>query len=128
MMKTENILWHAIFFVSRSSHRCSIKKGVLRNFTKFKGKRQCQSLFLIKLPEACNFIKKETLAQVFSCEFYEIFYRTPPDDCFCITQCYLDQENLLYQDTDLKMNTKIYQQKYFVFYDMDLDMRTNIYL
>ena len=33
-------------------------------------------------PEACNFIKKETLAQVFSCEFYDIsksnlFYRTP---------------------------------------------------
>ena len=31
---------------------------------------------------ACNFIKKETLAQVFSCEFFEIskntfFYRTP---------------------------------------------------
>ena len=24
------------------------------------------------LPEACNFIKKETLAQVFSCEFCEI--------------------------------------------------------
>ena len=24
------------------------------------------------LPEACNFIKKETLAQVFSCEFREI--------------------------------------------------------
>ena len=23
-------------------------------------------------PKACNFIKKETLAQVFSCEFYEI--------------------------------------------------------
>ena len=34
-------------------------------------------------PEACNFIKKETVAQVFSCEFCEIFkitffYRTPP--------------------------------------------------
>ena len=29
--------------------------------------------FLIKLQvEACNFIKKETLAQVFSCEFCEI--------------------------------------------------------
>ena len=33
------------------------------------------------------FIKKETLAQVFSCEFCEIFkntyfYRTSPDDCF----------------------------------------------
>ena len=24
------------------------------------------------MPEACNFIEKETLAQVFSCEFYEI--------------------------------------------------------
>ena len=33
--------------------------------------------------EACNFIKRENLAQVFSCEFCEIskntfFYRTPP--------------------------------------------------
>ena len=37
--------------------------------------------FLIK------FIKKETLAQVFSCKFYKSFKRnlydrTPPDDCF----------------------------------------------
>ena len=37
--------------------------------------------------EACNFIKKETLAQVFSCEFCEISkntfsYTTPLDDCF----------------------------------------------
>ena len=31
--------------------------------------------FLIKL-QACNFIKKETLAQVFSCEFCEIFKNT----------------------------------------------------
>ena len=34
-------------------------------------------------PEACNFIKKETLTQVFSCEFCEVFkntffHRTPP--------------------------------------------------
>ena len=40
----------------------------------------------IKLPEAYNFIKKETLAQVYSCEFCETFkntfYRTPPEDCF----------------------------------------------
>ena len=38
--------------------------------------------------EGCNFLKKETLTQVFSCEFCEIFkntffYRTPPNDCFC---------------------------------------------
>ena len=39
-------------------------------------------------PEARNFIKKETLAQVLSCEFWEIFkdtifYRTLLNDCFC---------------------------------------------
>ena len=40
--------------------------------------------FLIKLqPLACNFIKKETLAKMFYCEFSEISkytfsYRTPP--------------------------------------------------
>ena len=42
----------------------------------------------MKFTEACSFIKKETLAQVFSCEFYEIskntFHRTPLDDCFFI--------------------------------------------
>ena len=48
----------------------------------------CQSLFLIKL-QACNFIKKETLAQAFSCEFQEISqntfsYRTPYGDRFCL--------------------------------------------
>ena len=42
--------------------------------------------FLIKLlGEACNFIKKETLVQMFSCAFRAIFkntffYRTPPVD------------------------------------------------
>ena len=37
-------------FNSKSSHRrCSVKKGVLRNFAKFTGKHLCQSLFLIKL-------------------------------------------------------------------------------
>ena len=59
------------------------KKGVLRNFTKFIRKHLCQSLFLIKLQaQACNLIKKETPALVFSCKFCEIsknnfFYRTP---------------------------------------------------
>ena len=58
----------------RSSHpEVFCKKGVLRNFTKFTGKHLCKSFF---------FIKKETLAQVFSCEFCEIskntfYYRTP---------------------------------------------------
>ena len=50
-----------------------MKKGVLINFTKFTGKHLCQSLFFNKVAgAACNFIKKETLAQVFSCEFCQI--------------------------------------------------------
>ena len=58
------------------------KKGVLRNLAKFTGKHLCQSLFFNKV--AGNFLKNETLAQLFSCEFSKIFeniffsYRTPP--------------------------------------------------
>ena len=61
-----------------------MKKGVLRNFTKFTGKHLCQSLFFNKVSGGtCNFIKKENLAQAFSCEFCKICrndfsYRTPP--------------------------------------------------
>ena len=52
------------------------KKGLLRNFTKFIGKHLCQSVFFNKVAGACNFIKKETLAQVFSYEFFEISKNT----------------------------------------------------
>ena len=54
------------------------KKGVIRNFAKFPGKHLCQSLFfLTKLQtDTCNFIKKDTLAQVFSCEFCKIYKTT----------------------------------------------------
>ena len=47
------------------------KKDVLKNFAKITGKSSVtESLFLIQLQdEACDFIKKETLARVFCCEF-----------------------------------------------------------
>ena len=35
--------------------------------------KQLPEVFCKKKPEACNFIKKETLAQVLSCEFCIIF-------------------------------------------------------
>ena len=60
------------------------KKGVLRNFIKFTRKHLCQSLFFDKVAglRHATLIIKETLAQVFSSEFYEISkntfsYRTP---------------------------------------------------
>ena len=46
------------------------KKGVLKNFVQFTEKHLCQSLILIKL------IKKNNLAQMFSCKFCEIFNDT----------------------------------------------------
>ena len=64
------------FPLSRSSlQRCSVTKGVLRNFAKFKGKHLRQSPFFNKA-QACNFTKKETLAQVFSCKFFKIAKNT----------------------------------------------------
>ena len=56
----------------RSSHqRCFVRKDALRNFAKFTGNHLWQGLFFNKVVgvHACNFIKKEALAQVFSCEF-----------------------------------------------------------
>ena len=49
-----------------------MKKGVLRDFA---GKHLFQSLFSNKV-QACNFIKKDTLTQVFSCELCEISKNT----------------------------------------------------
>ena len=50
------------------------KIGVLKNFAKFTEKHLFQSLFLINcLKKLLNLIKKETLAQVFFCDFCEIF-------------------------------------------------------
>ena len=54
-----------------------MQKGVLRNFTKFTGKHLPQSLFFNKVAGlAFNFIKKEALAQVFSCEFCRVSKNT----------------------------------------------------
>ena len=60
------------YYISFGSSRPEVflKKGVLRNFTKFTRKHLYRSLFFNKVTG--NFIKKETLAQVFSCEFCEI--------------------------------------------------------
>ena len=75
-------LQSSILSLVRSGHRrCSVRKRVLRNFAKFTGKHLCQSLFLNKNAE--NFIKKETLAKAFPCEYCEVakkafLQRTPP--------------------------------------------------
>ena len=65
------------------AQRCSVKKVFLKNFQNSQENICARVSFLLKLKaEAFKFIKKETLAQVFSCKFCEIFnnrffYRTP---------------------------------------------------
>ena len=67
---------------SDSHRRCSVTIDDLRDFVKFTGKHLCQSL---TGPQACNFNKKETLTQVFSCEICEnsknTFCHTTPPAC-----------------------------------------------
>ena len=60
---------YSMFTCRSSQRRCSIKKGILKNFAKFTEEHLCRSLFF-------NFFKKEILTQVFSCESYEIFKNT----------------------------------------------------
>ena len=76
--------WFIFMFAENSYPEVFCKKGVLENFAKSIGKQLYQSPFLTKL-QAWGlqlYLKKETLAQVFSCEFCEIskntyFHRTP---------------------------------------------------
>ena len=58
------------------SQSCSVKKVFLEILQNSQGNTCVRA-------SACNFIKKENVTQVFSCEFGEIsnntlFYRTPP--------------------------------------------------
>ena len=76
---TDSNISHEKFVLINRSSRPDVfcKKGVLRNFAKFLGKHLYQSLFFIEVAGgACNFTKKDTLAQVFSCEFCEISKNT----------------------------------------------------
>ena len=53
-------------FYYRSSHRRRFEiKGVLRNFSKFKGKQLCRSVFLLQAQTTWKFIKKHSYTDVF---------------------------------------------------------------
>ena len=94
----------AYFQNNRSSHqRCSMKKGVLRNFTKFAGKHQWPSLLFNKVtgPKPATLLKKRLWHRFFLVNFAEflrisflrnifgrlllehLYRRTPLGGCFC---------------------------------------------
>ena len=74
------------FFLTSHQITLSVVKQFLSNIILFLAGhclRSSANILSCKLQASCNFIKKETLAQVFSCEFCEIskntfFDRTPP--------------------------------------------------
>ena len=52
--------------------------------------------FLIKLPEACNFIKKETTANLFFCEFCKIFKTFFTEHLWATAFRPLDRPDIMY--------------------------------
>ena len=74
--------YKSILSRKKQSPRRFCEKGVLRNFAKFTGKHLFQNIYFNKVTGlACNFIKNDSLAQVFVREFCEtskstFFYRT----------------------------------------------------
>ena len=85
-----------IQMATRSSHqRCSVRKGVLRNFAKFTGKQLCQVFFYNKVagPEPATLLKKRLWHRRFPMTFAKFlttsFHRTPLNDCFSTIQHFL---------------------------------------
>ena len=69
--------YKGILVINISSYwRCSMEKGVLKNFANFTRKHLCQGLFFNTVPEVCNLIKKETLAKMFFLCILIIFKNT----------------------------------------------------
>ena len=76
LINNSNMDQKSICSCSRPEVFC--KKGVRRNFAKLTGKHLCQKLFFDKVASL-----KDSLVQLFSCEFCEtskntVFYRTRP--------------------------------------------------
>ena len=82
--KAHKFEWYRKTCYRSSRQEVICEKSVLRNFKKFTGKHLCWNLFFNKVSglRPATFLKKETLAQVLSCEYCEISkntfcYRTP---------------------------------------------------
>ena len=106
--------------IFRSSHqRCSIKNGILKNFTKPTWKQLCHSLIFNKVFNNCsNFIKIDSLALMFSCECFDIFkntfftehlWTTASESSYAMAKPFLQkQTNLLKQFTHDKCDSNIH--------------------
>ena len=90
-----NFYYHVVLLLRSSHHRCSMKKGFLRNFTKFTGKHLCQKLFFNKVTDLrpATLFKKGLWHSCFPVNFAK-FLRTPDGDCFWLL---LFRNGIIYQ-------------------------------
>ena len=86
--------WHFISKTKSSHRRCSLKKGVLKNFAKSTGKHLCWSLFFHNVTgqKAAALLKKRLQHRCFPVNFSKflrnLFQRTHSGDCFCKSSLY----------------------------------------
>ena len=85
----DSICYYKIQMTTRSNHqRCSARKGVLRNFSKFIGKHLRQVLFYNKVAglEPATLLKMRLWRRCFPINFAKFlrttFHRTPLNDCY----------------------------------------------
>ena len=71
-------LWN--FPAQKQSPGGSLQKKELSEILENSQENTCARVYFLIKPQACNFIKKETLAQVYSFEFSKI---SPSGGCFC---------------------------------------------
>ena len=85
-----------VLIIRSSDRRCSVRKGVLRNFAKFRGKHLCQSLVFNKVAglRPATLLKKKLWYRCFPLNFAK-FLRTP---FLQNTSGRLLLDNLLYKD------------------------------
>ena len=75
-LKFEIMQWNGTINKQKQPPEVSIRKGVLRNFTKYTGKRMYQSLFFNKVACLQLYLKKDSGTGVFPVNFVK-FLRIP---------------------------------------------------
>ena len=111
----------ASFFIN------SIGSVLWNKFRIFYRKHLCWSLFWINLQSLTwNFTRKETLVQVFSCDFFKIFNSTffdkrPHGDCFCSSTFRISQltyngnsHQIIFAECVFRKSTKNRAEQHFI--------------
>ena len=77
------LLSTGLFYISTLNISRTATPNLINHFLKELNKTfQVPNLTILNKVEACNFIRKETLTETFSCELCKFFYGTSANGCF----------------------------------------------